>query len=122
MSVNPDLALVAAHKPAADDRPIVMVNLFKLKHGVTLQAYVSAFRDALGSRIADVGAETTYVGAAGPEFIGGGDWDYVMLVRYPTYRAFRDLVENPTWGAEVGAVRDAHLERACLLLTTPLED
>ena len=119
--VNPDMALVSEHKAASADGPVVMLNLMKLKRGADAQRFSAELQEAIAPLAARVGMEPVYRGRAGPEFIGHEDWDFVLLARYPSYEAFCELVEDPTYQGTAGAIREKYLSDARLLFTSPAQ-
>jgi hypothetical protein len=55
------------------------------------------------------GARVTFAGESGPAMIGDASWDLVLLVEYPTRRAFLDMVGSPEYN-EIAHLRSEALE------------
>ena len=64
------------------------------------------------------GAEVLYVGDGSTALVAepGQSWDAVLLVRYPSRRAFSDMVRDPAYGAGTH-LRTESLEEAVLQAT-----
>ena len=109
-----------AHQPTADqfralrddphDGPIVQVNLLKFRvkaeyaadherHGAdepggeAYQRYVDAFTDAA----AEIGGVCLLYGTTERYFIGGGDWDAVLINHFPNRAAFIQTLNHPEY-------------------------
>jgi uncharacterized protein (DUF1330 family) len=107
-------ALAANDNPA----PFVMLNLLKFKKDGGREAYLRYTAEA-APHVRSAGAEVVYLGK-GAELISGSEtWDVVMLVRYPSRRAFIDMTRNPDY-LEAHRHREAALERAVLYATDPI--
>ncbi|MEM5516743.1 hypothetical protein WNY37_07265 [Henriciella sp. AS95] len=106
------------------DGPIVMVNLLKFKtraeyqpddpeYGEPITGAEAYWRynDALFMFSAEpqIGLEIVYDGPVAGMFIGDGDWDKVLVVRYPSRKHFLAMTSDPRY-------QDAHRHRAAGLL------
>ncbi len=62
----------------------------------------------------EVGAEVLYYGDGDQALVAesGQDWDAVLLVRYPTRRAFSEMVRNPAYHEGTHLRDDALVEAA----------
>jgi uncharacterized protein (DUF1330 family) len=69
-----------------------------------------------GPLVGRYGAEIVYVGDGLPALSAedGQAWDAVALVRYPTRRAFADMIEDPDYHPKAGPMRQAALLEAVL--------
>jgi uncharacterized protein (DUF1330 family) len=79
--------------------PVVMLNLMKFVPGgaATYMEYIERFSSSgVNTRY---GVEIVYAGAGHPALVGqeGGDWDMVVLVRYPSRQHFVDMVNDPDY-------------------------
>ena len=104
----------------ADDAPIVMLNLLRFRPDggrETYGDYIAAVHPLLGR----YGAELVYVGDGLPALSAedGQAWDMVALVRYPSRRAFADMVADPDYHEKAGHLREAALLEAVLQPTQP---
>lgn len=117
MAIDPrgsDLKQFLHQDPEA---PVVMLNLLRFRDGGKdeYQRYLRHFRPHAEAR----GAEVIYYGHGGTALVAddGQAWDAVLLVRYPTRRAFSDMVADIDYQA--GAlVRSDSLIEAVLQPTT----
>ncbi len=79
-----------------DDGPVIMLNLLAFKPDGGAERYaeygvaVAPLLERAGGRILNGGAGT---GA----LIGDSKWDLVVLVEYPSRRAFLDMVTSPEY-------------------------
>ena len=76
--------------------------------------------DDIGRFAAEVGAEVIYHGDGDTPLVAeaGQAWDAVLLVRYPSRRAFSEMVRNPAY-QEGTHLRDEALVEAVLQPTVP---
>ena len=118
MAVNPtgpDMKAFLAEDP---DEPVVMLNLLRFAEGGAerYDAYIAHFR----TYAAKVGAQVVYFGHGSAPVVAeaGQDWDAVLLVSYPSRRAFSDMVRDP--GYQEGThLRTEALTEAVLQPTVP---
>jgi uncharacterized protein (DUF1330 family) len=101
----------------SNEEPFVMLNLLKFKKDGGRDAYS---RYMAGSRpfIQDIGAKVIYFGKAKELLNGSETWDIVMLVQYPSRKAFLRMANNPEY-LKVHSFREEALERAVLYATDP---
>jgi uncharacterized protein (DUF1330 family) len=103
----------------ADGEPVVMINLLRFKRPGGAERYERYARE-VQPHLERVGGTPIYAGAAEAMVIGEGLrawWDAIVVVRYPTRRAFVDMVSDEGY-AEAHEHRAAALERAELIATT----
>lgn len=98
--------------------PCVMLNLLKFKEGG--RADYEEYARRFGTFARRVGAEVLYVGDCSTALVApdGHDWDAVLLVRYPTRRAFSEMVADKEY-QEITGLRSGALEEAVLQATIP---
>lgn len=117
MAINPTGKGLKAFLEAAPDEPVVMLNLLRFREGgrESYEKYLAMF----GRYAAEVGAEVLYYGDGDTALVAepGQDWDAVLLVRYPSRRAFSDMVRNPAY-QEGTHLRDDALVEAVLQPTS----
>ena len=118
MAVNPTGADMKAFLAEDPDQPIVMLNLLRFAPGGAerYDAYLAHFRP----HAERVGAHVVYFGHGADPVVAeqGQDWDAVLLVSYPTRRAFCDMVRDP--GYQEGThLRTEALVEAVLQPTVP---
>lgn len=116
--IDPTGAGLKAFLAEDPDSPVVMLNLLRFADGgrASYDAYVEHFRRTS----APFGAEVLYLGDGGSPLVAepGQAWDAVLLVRYPTRRAFSEMVRDPDYHA--GAhLRTEALVEAVLQPTRP---
>lgn len=118
MAVDPtgaDLKRFLAEDPGG---PVVMLNLLRFKPGGRdgYQRYAREIRPFLG----EVGAHVVYVGDCSTTLVApeGHEWDAVLMVEYPSRRAFSAMVANPEYQRITG-LRTEALSEAVLQATVP---
>ncbi len=131
MTVNPTEAqiktLIADSKRI--DGEVVMLNLLKFKDrasssggGTGEESYMRY--GALATRkVAERGGRIVWMGRPDSTVIGdesAGDWDVVVLVSYPSRRAFIDMTSDPDYQTGHDD-REGGLERMALVAMTPDE-
>lgn len=107
-------ALAASDNPA----PFVVLNLLKFKKNGGWEAYQRYTVEA-APHVRQAGAEVVYLGKTAELITGSETWDAVMLVRYPSRKAFVDMIRDPDYLA-AHRHREAALERAVLYATDPI--
>jgi len=111
-----DLKRYLAEDPGG---PVVMLNLVRFRPDGGRERYadyVAHFRRTS----APFGAEVLYVGDGRTPLVAepGQAWDAVLLVRYPSRRAFSEMVRDPAY--QQGAhLRTEALSEAVLQATEP---
>jgi uncharacterized protein (DUF1330 family) len=118
MAVNPTGADMKAFLAADPDQPIVMLNLLRFGEGGAerYDAYLAHFRP----HAERVGGSVLYFGHGAPPLVAepGQEWDAVLLVSYPSRRAFSEMVRDP--GYQDGThLRTEALVEAVLQPTLP---
>lgn len=98
-----------------DGEPIVMLNLLRFKPDGGRERY-GDYIAVVRPLLARYGAELVYVGDGLPALSAedGQAWDMVALVRYPSRRAFADMVADPDYRDKAGPLREAALIEAVL--------
>ncbi len=98
--------------------PFVMLNLLKFKKDGGREAYFRYIAES-GPFVEGVGAKVIYFGKANELLNGTESWDIVMLVQYPSRKAFLEMANNPDY-IKVHQNREDGLERAVLYATDPV--
>ncbi len=119
MAVDPrgaDLRRYLAEDPGG---PVVMLNLLRFVPDGGRERYAS-YVEHFRRTSAPFGAQVLYAGDGSTALVAepGQSWDAVLLVRYPSRRAFSDMVRDPAYG-EGTSLRTLALEEAVLQATTP---
>ncbi len=110
-----DLKRYLAEDPGG---PVVMLNLLRFRPDggrERYREYVEHFRRTS----APLGAEVVYAGDGSSTLVAepGPAWDAVLLVRYPSRRAFSDMVRDPAY-QQGSHLRTEALTEAVLQATT----
>ena len=104
----------------AEDRggPVVMLNLLRFKNGgrESYARYAQAITDTILPRY---GAELLYAGDGSTALVAedGQSWDALLIVRYPSRKAFSQMVADPEY-QPITAWRTEALQEAVLQATT----
>ena len=118
MPVDPTGADLKRFLASAPDQPVVMLNLLRFAEGgrESYEHYARAilpFLEKVGARVLYLGDTSTTLVA--PE---SHDWDAVLLVRYPSRRAFSAMVADPEY-QQITQLRTKALSEAVLQATIP---
>ena len=99
MAIDPTGRDMKAFLAEASDEPVTMLNLLRFVEGGAARyaEYVAHFRRT-STRF---GAEIIYYGSGRAPVVAepGQAWDAVLLVRYPSRKAFSDMVRDPDYQA-----------------------
>ncbi len=95
---------------ALPKKPVVMVNLLKIKDASEYQKYGMG----VSKLLSDIGAEIIFRGQCQNTFIGGTEWDTFALVRYPSPQAALKMFSLPGYQA-IHVHRDAGLAGQILM-------
>lgn len=110
--VMPSDEMLADMLASEDPSSIVMVNLLEVRNQEELDQYSRMVLPLIGKH----GGSYVYGGPVEGDVIGGGDWDFVALVRYPSRRAFAEMILSDDY-ALAAPHRIEGLERAELHMT-----
>ena len=98
-----------------NEGPVVMLNLLKFKPEGGLTSY-GRYAQEVEKFMAEVGAKMIFLSKAGELLIGKETWDVVMLVQYPSRKAFLKMTSNPEY-LKIHKYREAAIERSVLYAT-----
>jgi len=119
MAIDPrgrDLKRYLADDPGG---PVVMLNLLRFADGgrEAYAQYAAALDETFLPRY---GGTVLYAGDGSTPLVAeaGQDWDAVLLVRYPSRRAFSEMVADPEYQTVTG-LRTGALTEAVLQATVP---
>lgn len=131
--ILPERATIEAIAKFSDDEPLVMLNLLRFRAEAAYpegSAHApSSGRDAYARYAAGVrphlktiGGQVIWMGAAQLTVIGPSDetWDEVLLVQYPSPKAFLTMASNPDYLA-CSEHRTAALADSRLIAMRPAE-
>lgn len=118
---GPNPEAFRALSEADDSVPVVMLNLLKFRARAAdgdrsgTQAYGDYGRQAR-TMIEDRGGRIVWQGRPEQVLIGGDsdDWDMLILVEYPSRKAFIEMVSSPSY-REASGDRTSALERSALI-------
>lgn len=102
---------------STNDEPFVMLNLLKFKKEGGRESYFRYIEES-EPYVKGVGAEVLYFGEANELLNGAETWDIVMLVRYPSRKAFLKMANDPGY-LKVHEYRKEALGNAVLYATDP---
>lgn len=125
-SVNPDKDAIKSLLKLKKDRPVVMLNLLKFKDktedGVPGRKKYQEYEKAVAPLLKKVGGRPIWLGKPETSLIGGFDWDMTLLVKYPSARAFLQMVASQEYQS-ITHLRESALEKAGLIAHSefPLE-
>jgi uncharacterized protein (DUF1330 family) len=102
---------------STNEAPFVMLNLLKFKSRGGPEAY-SRYIEQSRPFVEGVGARVLYFGKTKELLNGTETWDIVMLVQYPSRKAFLEMANNPDY-LKAHRFREEALERAVLYATDP---
>ena len=103
----------------ADDGPVQMLNLLDFKPGGGAERYAE-YTAAVTPLLERAGARILYAGAGSGALIGPSKWDLVVVVEYPTRRAFIEMTVSRDY-QEIAHLRVEALERTELHPLDPVE-
>ena len=98
--------------------PFVMVNLLKLKKEGGQESYAK-YSEATHKIVQKIGGRVVYFGKYMMPVIGDDDWDGVLLVEYPSIKAFFEMVNSPEY-KETVHYRNEALEDSRLWAVKPI--
>jgi uncharacterized protein (DUF1330 family) len=98
---------------------VVMLNLLRFKPDGGRERYAEYAR-AIAPFLERVGGSVVYLGNTGTALVApdAHDWDAVLLVRYPSRRAFSQMVADPAY-QQITQLRTDALDAAVLQPTAP---
>jgi uncharacterized protein (DUF1330 family) len=128
-SIRPNQEQFVELATSPDEGPVVMLNLLKFKAqasgtggaaeaGSGADAY-KRYGEAALKMVDEQGGRVLWQGRADQILIGDpdADWDSVVLVEYPSRKAFIEMVTKPKY-EEAHEHREAGLERTLLVAMT----
>jgi uncharacterized protein (DUF1330 family) len=99
---------VAFSARAGEDSPVTMLNLLRFRPDGGEERYAE-YGAAVAPLLEKAGARVVFLGEAALPLLGGGSWDSVLLVEYPSRQAFLDMIASPEYQA-IGHLRTEALE------------
>ncbi|MBX9606356.1 MAG: DUF1330 domain-containing protein [Gammaproteobacteria bacterium] len=119
MDLNPLATLDAVQPADLDTGPVVVLNLLKFKSAESIHPYLEYLRK-VSAVCADSGIELIYAGALKEQIQGDiGDWDVVLLARYPSRRACYEMFRSQKY-QELHPLAEEALARRVLWPSEPV--
>jgi uncharacterized protein (DUF1330 family) len=103
-----------------DGGPVVMINLLRYRGEEGRESY-RRYGEAAAAFLAKAGGRVLYAGACDAQLAGPNDaiaWDTLILVEYPSRKAFIEMVMDPAY-QQITHLRSQGLEAAVLQPTRP---
>ncbi len=88
---------------AEEDAPVVMLNLLAFKPNGGRERY-EEYGAAVAPSLEKVGGRIVFMGTPALALLGEDSWDLVVLVEYPTRRAFLNMIGSEEYQA-IGHLR-----------------
>lgn len=92
-----------------NEGPVTMLNLLAFKPDGGRERYAE-YGAAVLPLLEKTGGRLVFQGEASPVVLGGESWDLVLLVEYPTRRAFLEMIQSPEY-QEIAHLRTEALTR-----------
>jgi uncharacterized protein (DUF1330 family) len=113
--LSPTIEEIEVLRKTMPPGPVVMVNLLKFKPDGGREAYARYLQAATSAMPADY--RVLYCGKAGADVADGEDWDFVILVEYPSFDAFADMAVSQIYQTQAIPFRPAALEKALFMVS-----
>jgi len=81
-----------------DEGPVTMLNLLAFKPDGGRERYLE-YGEAVLPLLEGAGGRVVFQGQASPVLLGNDSWDLILLVEYPTRRAFLEMIQSPDYQA-----------------------
>ena len=119
MDLNPLATLDSVQPANLDTGPIVVLNLLKFKSPTSIRPYLEYIRK-VSTACSSSGIELLYAGALKEQIQGDiGNWDIVLLARYPNRRACYEMFRSETY-QQFHHLAEEALERRVLWPSEPV--
>jgi uncharacterized protein (DUF1330 family) len=89
-------ALAGFLAPPKDEEPVMMLNLLRFLPDGGRERYAE-YGEAVAPLLQAAGARVVFAGDPDPPLIGEDPWDMVLLVEYPSRRAFLEMVGSEAY-------------------------
>lgn len=94
---------------AREEGPLVMLNLLAFEPEGGRERY-EEYGEAVAPLLEKAGGRIVFLGEPASPLLGGGSWDLVALVEYPSRQAFLDMIGSAEYEA-IGHLRTEALTR-----------
>ncbi len=99
-------------KDNPSNEPVIMLNLLKFKPEGGAESYARYIHEA-DRMIQEVGGKIIFLGRLNELLTGTECWDVILLVEYPSRKAFLSLSKNPEY-YKIYNIREEALDRTVL--------
>ncbi|HET8565753.1 MAG TPA: DUF1330 domain-containing protein [Solirubrobacterales bacterium] len=79
-----------------DEGPVTMLNLLAFEPEMGRERYLE-YGEAVAPLLEKAGGRLVFQGPASPALLGDRSWDLVLLVEYPTRKAFLEMIQSPAY-------------------------
>lgn len=119
MDVNLNASLDDVQPEDLDTGPIVVLNLLHFKTDESVASYIEYAVRVLQA-FGDQGVEVVYAGKLKEKLQGEiGDWEVVLLVRYPSRRVFYEMLRSDKYQG-ISPLREAALDNGVVWPSEPV--
>ena len=119
MDLNPLANLDDVQPDNLDTGPVIVLNLLKFKPGDSLKGYLE-YAARVWEAFGDKGLEVIYAGYLKEQIQGDiGDWDAVLLARYPSRRICYEMFRSSEYQA-ISHLREDALDNGVLWPSEPV--
>ncbi len=113
----PNPEAIQALTQSTDPGKVVMLNLLKFKPAGGAESYAQ-YVNRVTPILERIGARAIFAGPVTTTVIGNKPWDSMLLVEYPSRKAFLEMVSSPEYQA-VSHFREDALEHSELHAISP---
>ncbi len=110
--VHPSPEQITALSEMDLDGPLVMLNLLRFAPDGGAEEY-ARYGAAAAPFLQTSGATIRYLGDMAATVIGSDEWDEIILVEYPSLRAFLDMTGHPDYPSDIRAAALADSRLYC---------
>ncbi len=100
---------------STSDKPFVMLNMLKFTDEKGKKSYAKYGMES-EKFVKEIGGEVMYLAKFAEALTSDVEWDVLMLVKYPSRKAFLKMINNPEY-IKVHKYREDALEKAVLYST-----
>ncbi|MEO8456813.1 MAG: DUF1330 domain-containing protein [Chloroflexota bacterium] len=124
-AIRPNAAAFQQLSASRDEGPVVMLNLLKFKEkadsgDISGRESYNRYGRNVEKLVEELGGRILWHGRAEQLLIGEEDWDAVVLVEYPSRKAFIDMAMSPKM-SNIHGDREAGLDRTVLIACRELK-
>lgn len=117
VSIEPTGDQVRQLRDLDHDGPIVMLNLLKFKPDGGAELY-DRYSSVAGRLVIEIGGKILYYGSQIMPVIGHEEWDAVLLVQYPSRKAFLSMIADERYQSAARFRHEALIDSRLYALAT----